>query len=299
MSPRIFNVFINSKNRLSHETVDNFNIYFASGELCCTENQYITINVVSFDMMNSMYNVNAKNNSFQITQTDLDGTSNPITTNYTIPSGNYSVLTFKDKLNSLLTGVVAITYNTAQNTYTFTLIAPNTNRYFLNPLNTTKLIGLDNKIEMVSSGITGKFVNMVSYNKIIIRTENLNFDYFGYENIKDGYGEMSNSDILFWRSKQDVEPFKMISYNNEDASTSFKYDLYNTSIDYIHLNLTNEYNEPLTDAGDYMLFIQFIVNDRNTDKITESCMKIVHLLNDIYYLLLNGLSHFGFFKSLK
>jgi len=260
----------------------------------------MTVNVLSFDMMNSMYNINShsKNNTFQITKTDSNGISNPIITTYTIPYGNYSVLTFRDLINSQLSGIVALTYNTAQNSYTFTKIDTSTSRYFITPLNMSQFLGISSKSEITSGGLTGSFVNMVNYNKIIVRCENLNFDYFGFENIKDKDSIMDSCDILFWKSKQDVEPFKMISYNNEDASKSFQSNLYNTNVDFIHLRLTNENNEEITDAGEYMLLLQFTVNDRNTDIIADYCKSILSLLNDIHYVLLQGLSHFGFFKSL-
>lgn len=301
MSPRTYTAFINSKNRSSSDTVSDFTVYFGGGILNCQDNQYLTVNVISFDMMNSMYNINSnsKNNTFQIISTGSDGISNAITTTYTIPYGNYSVLTFRDIMNVQLNGIAVLSYNTAQNTYTYTKTDTSTTRYFIIPLNMSKFLGINSKSEITSAGLSGSFVNMVNYNKIIIRCENLNFDYFGFENIKDKDDQMDSSDILFWKSKQDVEPFKMISYNNEDASTSFKFDLYNTNVDYVHLRLTNENNEEIFDAGEYMLIIQFILNDRNTDTIADYCKAILSLLNDIHYVILQGLSHFGFFRSLK
>lgn len=298
MSPRTYSAFINSKHRSSNETVSDFSVSFGGGILKCEENQYMTVNVITFDMMNSMYNINSnsKNNTFKITKTNSDGTTNPIITTYTIPYGNYSVLTFRDIINSQLSGIAILSYNIAQNSYTYTKTDTSTSRYFITPLNMSQFLGISSKSEIT---LTGSFVNMVNYNKIIIRCENLNFDYFGFENIKDKDNQMDSSDIMFWKSKQDIEPFKMISYSNEDASTSFKFDLYNTSVDYVHLRLTNENNEEIIDAGEYMLLLQFIVNDKNTDFIADCCKTIVSLLNDIHYILLQGLSHFGFFRSLK
>lgn len=300
MSPTTYNVFINSKHRSANDTVSDLTVYFNT-VLSCSDTQYITVNVISFDMMNSMYNINShsKNNTFQITKTGSDGITNAITTTYTIPFGNYSVITFRDIVNSQLNGVAVLSYNTAQNSYTYSKTDTSTSRYFITPLNMGQFFGISSKTEITSAGLTGSFVNMVNYNKIIIRCENLNFDYFGFENIKDKDSIMDSCDILFWRSKQDIEPFKMISYNNEDASSSFKSNLYNTNVDFIHLRLTNENNEEITDAGEYMLLLQFTINDRNTDFIADCCKTIISILNDIHYVLLQGLSHFGFFKSLK
>jgi len=72
------------------------------------------LNVLSFDMPNNMYNINTNNNAFEI---EIDD----VATSKTIPVGNYSVKTFMTQLNTLINNVsVSITYNEAQNTYTFT-----------------------------------------------------------------------------------------------------------------------------------------------------------------------------------
>ena len=55
----------------------------------------MNINVMSFSMLNTMYNVNqiTKNNTFTIRRTNLDGITGIINTVITIPFGNYSVIT--------------------------------------------------------------------------------------------------------------------------------------------------------------------------------------------------------------
>jgi len=72
------------------------------------------INLLSFDMPNTMYNINSKNNEFEII------TPNE-TVIKTIPSGNYSIKTLMAQLKILIENdFITITYNEAQNTYTFT-----------------------------------------------------------------------------------------------------------------------------------------------------------------------------------
>ena len=60
------------------------------------------------------YNVNQHtgNNKFVLLR-DED-----ITETITIPYGNYSVYTFMEQLNSLLAGLIKVSYNVATNTYT-------------------------------------------------------------------------------------------------------------------------------------------------------------------------------------
>ena len=297
MKSKIYNIFINSTTRDLREPIYDFNMVFPQGNIKANNNEYININVMSFDMMNTMYNVNSytSNNTFILIRTDADGLSNPVNTTITIPYGNYSVFSFKDQLNSLLNSIITVNYNVAQNTYTYLKVA-STYRYFINPLNAIKLLGIINKSEITVSGFTGTFVNMVNFNKIIIRCGNLNFDYNTYENLKNTNSLFDNSNILFWKSKQDVEPFKMISYNNEDASNSYVYNLYNSDIDYLNLQLTNENGEFIKDASDYLLLVQFTVIEKNVDTTEVLLKKILVSINNIAYYILEGLKYMGVFS---
>lgn len=297
---KIYNVFINSANRDPNDNIHNFKVNFLTGEIVAKENQYITVNVLSFDMMNSMYNVNqyTGNNTFTLKRTNVDGISNPINTTITIPYGNYNVFTYMNVVNSLISPIL-LSYNIAQNTYTYKKTDVSTYRYFIVPLNSYKFLGITTTTEITSTGFTGSFVNMVNFNKIIIRCANLNFDYYTFENLKDDNNIFENSDILLWKSKQDVEPFKMISYNNEDASNSYIYNLYNKDVDYIDLRLTNELNEEIMDAPDYMLSLQFIVQEKKIDIMSHNLHKAVELINEIKILILQALRFFGFFSNIK
>ena len=295
MPSKYHNIFINSKHRLDNESVSNFVVNFQTAGIVANENEYISINVVSFDMMNSMYNVNqiTENNTFIFTIDSNDYIK-------TIPYGNYNVYTFESIINNLLSGFINVKYNVAQNTYTFTKIIDDSSLYFINPLKATKLFGFADKTEIISPSYTGGFINMVNYNKIILRAGNLNFEYFTYENIRKPEGFfVENSDIIFWQSKQDVEPFKMISYNNEDGSKSFHYNLYNKELDFIELRMTNENNEEILDAPEYLLGLQIIVHNRNMDILTNTSIKILALLTEIKMVILQGLRFIGFFSSVK
>ncbi len=137
MVKKIYNCFISSKNRdRINEPVYDFKIDFPQGHISAEEDETISLNVVSVDMINSMYNVSSinGNNEFSILKTAANGTSNPITTKYTIPDGNYDVYSFNTILNGLLSGIISITYNPYQNSYTYKKTDTSTSRYFLNPL---------------------------------------------------------------------------------------------------------------------------------------------------------------------
>ena len=300
MSKKIYNVFINSANRDTNDDAQNFKVNFLTGEIVAKENQFITVNVLSFDMMNSMYNVNqyTNNNTFILKKTNADGVSNPINTTITIPYGNYNVFTYMTIVNSLISPIT-LSYNVAQNTYTYKNTEVSSYRYFIIPSNSYKFLGINKTTEITTSGYTGTFINMVNYNKIIIRCSNLNFDYYTFENLKEYNNIFENSDILFWKSKQDVEPFKMISYNNEDASNSYIYNLHNKDVDYIDLRVTNELNEEIQDIPDFLLSLQFIVQDKDINIISTNIHKIVELVSEIKILILQALRFIGFFSNIK
>ena len=107
------------------------------------------------------------------------------------------------------------------------------------------------------------------------------------------------SDILFWFNKQDVEPFKMINYRNEDCSTLYSYHVFNTRLSMLNFKLVNEYDEPIFDAPEFLLQLQISVFDKDNNYFKEASLQILKIVNDIYFLLLNLLSIFGVFKKIK
>lgn len=58
--------FINSANRQNTEDVYSFTVDYPDDILNCKENEFMEINVLSFDMPNNMYNIDSNNNNFQI-----------------------------------------------------------------------------------------------------------------------------------------------------------------------------------------------------------------------------------------
>ena len=231
--------FIKSSNRASNEKPYSFSIDYPDGILTCGADEYMEINVISFDMINTMYNINNDNNHFIIRRGTED-------TTYTIPIGNYSVKTFLVQLQTLINDPhIIISYNTAQNTYSFTKNGTS-QLYYIIP---SKIWGLINMIpttiyEIPTTGLTTGYVNLVNYSKIILRTEGVNYFYSNIEN----FGNPNNStlsNIIFWKTKSDIEPFHLLSYNNEDGGNSFNYRIENKEINNLTLKLMNENNEPI------------------------------------------------------
>lgn len=290
MNNKKYNIFINSKNRDKNENIYDFNIYLKN-QIFVSKNEGININVMSFSMLNSMYNVNAttKNNTFTIRRTNLDGVTGILNTVITIPYGNYSVITLKDTINSLLISSslsnINLTYNIPTNTYTY----KNNNvsyRWFLIPNNCMKLLGISISTE-ITSNYTGTYVNMVNYEQIILRCPSLNFEYLNQDNIRDKNNNLNVSDILFTINKADTEPYRTIAYKNEDAGTSYSFNITNNNISTIKLQLFNENDEMITDVSDYLLELQIIVFYKSDSIFQELGIQSLSLLDDIYFTLLN------------
>jgi hypothetical protein len=301
MVKKIYNCYINSENRDRNEPVYDFRIDFPQGHINAEEHETISLNVLSFDMMNSMYNVSSTNNNnqFTIKKTDANGTANPLITTYTIPNGNYDVHSFNTILNGLLSGIITITYNTYQNSYTYTKIDTSTSRYFLNPIKSTKLLGISTTTEILSTGTTGTYVNMVNYNKIVLKVNNVAFDRSGFQNLSDEDNVLNNGDILLWVTKSDVPPFRMISYENIDGGNSFNTDLYEKSVDALNLVLMNEYNNYITDAPNFMLALQFIVSSNEEKTINATVKKILLQLTEVFDVFVVFLKYIGFFRDIQ
>lgn len=277
------NVFISSKNRDSNSTPYNYTCKLPDDLIRCNQSQGIKINIISFDMVNSMYNINSHNNHFQLITTDLNG-GNQLIYNYYIPDGNYSVVDLKNWINSN-NNFMIITYNTITNKYTF-VKSNNSIKLYLNIINSGAFLGFDNgsTIEIISY-ISMNKLNIVYSNKIIIRALNLNFEIESLENINNTDDKFELSNILLWVSKNDIAPFQVISYNNYDGGNSYSYNLYNKSIDTIHFLITNEFNEVITDLPDWTMSCQFSIYERKDDEMTRLIAISNNYLREIYVFL--------------
>jgi hypothetical protein len=278
--------FIKSSNRGENEKTYDYSIDYPDGILTCNGDEYIEINVVSFDMINTMYNINNNNNQFIIRRGTTD-------TTYTIPEGNYNIKTFMATMMGLIDdGHLTMAYNTAQNTYTFYKNGTSQLHYII----PNKIWGLINLMptipyQITTTGLTTGYINLVNYSKIILRTEGVNYYYSNLEGYNNNKSTLSN--IIFWACKSDIEPFKVIKYNNEDAGRSFNYRIENREINNLTLQLRNEHNEPILDAPDYLVALQFNFYKKDDNTIKNTIVSINKLLNEIYTTLIFGLKRMG------
>ena len=287
---KIYNLYINSKNKNILDKPYDFTVIFDNEDIVLNPNEGMNVNIVSFSMMNSMYNVNKYTSNNLFTLVKDDGTR----TDITIPFGNYNVYTLMDKLNSLMTNKINVTYDVATNTYIYTKTA--TENYNIISSNCSKLLGINNNTPILTTGTQSSYINMVDYQQVILKCPTLTFETFSMDNIQDANNNVSISDIIYWINKQDVEPFKMINYKNEDCSTLYSYNVLNTRLTQLQFKLVNEFDKPIYDAPDFLLQIQISVFDKDSNYFKEVSLQMIKLVNDIYFLLLSIVSLFGFFK---
>lgn len=275
--------FISSANRQLKENVYNFSIDYPDGILFCKRDEYMELNVLSFDMPNTMYNISTKNNTFSVITDEVEQTK-------TIPEGNYTVKTFMGQLNTLINNSnITIVYNEAQNTYTFSKQETEPSVVIkLKPITIGKLLGItdDTEYEISVQGWTTGLVNLTNYDKVMVSTDNISFHYNNVQNLATRAGnQQSFSNIVFWKSKADIEPFKMLRYNNEDGGNSFVYEIINKEINSLSLQLKNENGEFITDAPDYLMVIQYNIYEKARDMHTI-LTSIDNTIRDIYNAIL-------------
>jgi hypothetical protein len=312
MTIRKITSFISSENRQPNEPIYNFSVDYPDGVLTCKDNETMELNVLSFDMSNTMYNINSTNDHFQIT---LD---NANITNIHLKHGNYSVKTLLKEFQNIFSQNVipetsilhtffgtyadALTieciYNENQNTYTFKKVIdlplgielPILFSLYFKPITCGSLIGMPNNVEreITANGMTTGLINLIDYNKVIVHTENISYYYSNIENLSTISNRQFLSNIIFWKSKADVPPYQIIKYNNEDGGNSFVYKIENREINSLVLQLRNERGQFLKDAPNYIIVIQYIFYERDdTNKVLKS---IDYYIRQIYDALLFGMN---------
>lgn len=322
MTSRKITSFISSENRQENESIYNFSIDYPDGILSCRDNETMELNVLSFDMSNNMYNINNTNNQFQIILNNTNSTKT-----FNIPNGNYSVKTLMTVINKLIKGnsilsenvlhyshylnkiSLTVSYNEAQNTYTFipiyTIIDVDLNgvddvsgdipkpTIYFRPTTMGKLIGLqNNELYTVNndSGFTTGLIDLIDYNKVIVHTNNISYYYSNVENLATKSNRQFLSNIIFWKSKADILPYQVIKYNNEDSGNSFVYKVENREINSLSLELKNERGEYILDAPNYIIVIQYIFTERDeSNRLLKSIDNTIRQIFDAMLFAMNRL----------
>ena len=278
MNSKCHYIYIDSKNRNLNENIYNFRVNLQN-PIICNKNQGLNISVIGFSMMNTDYNL--RNIYFKLDEVDTEIT----TYTYNIPDGNYSYLSLMDYLNSILAGKIKVEYLKHRNAFKFTNINYNTYDYYIKPENASNFLGLYEDLELTDYGgiqnisKEGSYINLTNYSHIIIKSNNLDFEDNTQDNINKK--QMGNSQILFMIDKQDVMPFQLISYRNQDQSDNYSYNITNNQINNIDLQLYNEKGEILKDTSNYFLILKIIQFNK------EIVIDTIPYLDDIKFILMD------------
>jgi hypothetical protein len=95
----------------------------------------------------------------------------------------------------------------------------------MKPVTMGDLIGLTNNLQVNINNLTTGLINLSEYSKVILRTQGITYYQSNLENLTNTSVLQLYSDVIFWKTKTDIEPFKMISYTNEDTGNNFSLQL--------------------------------------------------------------------------
>jgi hypothetical protein len=289
---RTITSFISSVNRVSNEYAYNFTIDYPDGILSCEQQEYIELNVLSFDMLNTMYNMNASNNTFRIKKATAVGVV-VADVLCEVPAGNYTVKTLLAEIKTFIKSAftldtnITTTYNEAQNTYTFKKNSLATEVYTFTPISIGKLLNMTNNvaITITTSGVSTGLINLQDYSKVIVKTKGVSYYYSNIDNLVSTNRQFL-SDIIFFKTKSDVEPFKVLKYNNEDGGNSFVYTIADKHVNSISFQLKNERDEYITDCPDYLMVVQYNIYEKEDHTIKNSLISINKIMSELYTALI-------------
>jgi len=301
---KFVNIFITSKNRQYDEKPCDWLLRFPSGLVSAKGDQSLRLNVISFHIPNNFYNINERNNRFDvIVRDENDGIIEQ--PQFSIMPGNYSVITFRDYINNLCKDYFMMTYNSSRNTYTIkSTYADSDMTVYLKTISCGQFFGLDNvtdiEYELDPDGEEMDYtVNMCSFDKIVLNAYGLNPELMSIENLGHKDPDFERSSILLWASRTDVPINAMIKYDNFDGGNSYSYNLYDSEINSFRLTLSDEFGNILNSALDYTLLLRFEIYDNNKRQLYSKIDLIANYISTISYHLMLLLERFGVLGNKK
>jgi hypothetical protein len=288
------NVYINSKNRSTLDSVSDFHVVVPKGLLTLHDkDEYWTLNVNFFSAFNSWYNcMDNFNNQFQLVYHNNNGIETE-RIDFKLTEGNPDVYDVKKNLSGLLNGHVNVNYDKPKNKYTFirvSAISSNRHKLYLNIISAEDFLGFprtkrNTLIELppLTYIYSEQPINVVGDEAITI---SINGDASLEGNTIDNFGtnDYVPSDIIFCQAI-DVPPYALLQYNNEDAGDSFQYRLKQVR-EIINFTLTvrNQDNEIIPKMTDYLMTLQF-VKHKTTDKTATLLEKMLDYVKQIFTMI--------------
>jgi hypothetical protein len=288
------NVYINSKNRSTLQSISDFNVVIPQNLLTLHDkDEYWSLNVNFFSALNNWYNcMKDFNDYFQLIYHDNNGLEKE-KLDFKLTEGNPDVYDVKNNLNRLLKNHVTVNYDKPRNLYTFkrsSIITTDRHKLYLNIINAEDFLGFPKnkrnkliELPLLIDVYSEQPINVVGDEAITI---SINGDASLEGNTVDNFGsnEYVPSDIIFCQAI-DVPPYSLIQYNNEDAGDSFQYRLKQVrEIRNFKLTVKNQDNEIIPRMTDYLLTLQF-VKHKSTDKTVTLLETILDYIKQIFTMM--------------
>ena len=290
------NIYVNSRRRKTDETASNFSVIIPDGLLKVTKDQYFTMSVNSFYCYNDFYQCNSNSNYF-ILMFRTNTNSVYMTQDYYLNIGNPNVYDLVNDINTRCSVYLTCTYDNIKNKIIFTRTYAQTNSYYnmyIKPVNSGNFFGMDNNVEKLINTTGTISTNPINVNSILALSIGIDGDIsFNYNNMESGVNNSvyKASDLIF-QSSVNVPKGYLINYNNVDGGDSFKYTLGNPErIKYFILSVYDQDGNTITDMTDYIMHIQFEVNDKSKKEILmktlidynkQSYIVLGHIFDMIY-----------------
>jgi hypothetical protein len=261
-------------------------------------NEIFFLNVIQFNTFNNFYQVQkGYNTDFEILIYNHDNEFHDSIIGE-IPYGNLSVYDILNYLQTLLNGLINITYDKLKNKFIFTRIINTSTLYngiyisnmYLNIINCDTLLGYQrisrNKpIEFIYNVATysDQPINVISITNFFVHVSgDLYLNDENYDNHNSS--EIDNNNIIF--SMAVDKPFNTcLSYNNIDGGNSFYYRLDNSkaNINRFKLEIKDQFNQIIPNFPEYNMILQFTKKTRE-NVFLRPLIDIKNYLSQIYLM---------------
>ena len=296
--PERINLYLNSVNRTIGDGPSSFEMVMSNTLVTVDTNEIFFINVIQFNTFNNFYQVQkGYNTDFEILIYNHDNEFHDSIIGE-IPEGNLSVYDILNYLQTLLNGLINITYDKLKNKFIFTRIINTSTLYngiyisnmYLNIINCDTLLGYQrisrNKpIEFIYNVATysDQPINVISITNFFVHVSgDLYLNDENYDNHNSS--EIDNNNIIF--SMAVDKPFNTcLSYNNIDGGNSFYYRLDNSkaNINRFKLEIKDQFNQIIPNFPEYNMILQFTKKTRE-NVFLRPLIDIKNYLSQIYLM---------------
>jgi hypothetical protein len=296
--PARINLYLNSVNRTIGDKPSSFEMVMVNSLITADTNEIFFLNVIQFNTFNNFYQVQkGYNTDFEILIYNHDNEFHDSIIGE-IPYGNLSVYDILNYLQTLLNGLINITYDKLKNKFIFTRIINTSTLYngiyisnmYLNIINCDTLLGYQrisrNKpIEFIYNVATysDQPINVISITNFFVHVSgDLYLNDENYDNHNSS--EIDNNNIIF--SMAVDKPFNTcLSYNNIDGGNSFYYRLDNSkaNINRFKLEIKDQFNQIIPNFPEYNMILQFTKKTRE-NVFLRPLIDIKNYLSQLYLM---------------